>query len=36
MKVNETEPFSNIHSVDAKRVFESQDVEVIHMALKPG
>lgn len=35
-KVNETEPFSNIHGVEARRVFESQDVEVIHMALKPG
>ncbi|MGF3522177.1 MAG: cupin domain-containing protein [Candidatus Bathyarchaeia archaeon] len=35
-KVNETKTFPNTHNVDARRIFQSQDAEVIHMSLTPG
>jgi len=35
-KVSEVSAFQNPHSVDAKRIYRTNNTEVIHMALKPG
>lgn len=35
-KINEVKTFPNTHSVDARRIFQSQDAEVIHMSLTQG
>lgn len=35
-KVSTTKSFPNIHGVEAKKIYTSEDVEVIHMALTPG
>ena len=35
-KVEETKPFQNAHGVDARKIFQTQDAEVIHMALTAG
>jgi mannose-6-phosphate isomerase-like protein (cupin superfamily) len=36
IKVTETKSFENAHQVDARKIFESSDIEVIHMELTPG
>lgn len=36
IKVEQTNPFQNVHAVDARKIYESPDAEVIHMALMPG
>jgi len=35
-KVSETKSFQNIHDVEAKKIYSTEKVEVIHMALAPG
>jgi mannose-6-phosphate isomerase-like protein (cupin superfamily) len=35
-KVCETNCFQNAHGVDARNIFDSQDAQVIHMALSEG
>ncbi len=35
-KVNMTSTFQNAHQVEAKKLYETQDAQVIHMALTPG
>ena len=35
-RVSEQSAFSNPHKIEAKKLFESPDAEVIHMTLKPG
>ncbi|MGD6852000.1 MAG: cupin domain-containing protein [Candidatus Bathyarchaeia archaeon] len=34
--VDKTKPFQNAHGVDARRIYETADAEVIYMALSPG
>ncbi|MCW4029933.1 MAG: cupin domain-containing protein [Candidatus Bathyarchaeota archaeon] len=36
VKVQETNPFQNPHGVDARKIYQTPDAEVIHMALAPG
>ena len=36
IKVNQTSTFQNTHQVEAKKIYETQDAQVIHMALTPG
>ncbi len=36
IKVEETNSFQNAHGVDARRIYETRDAEVIHMALMSG
>jgi mannose-6-phosphate isomerase-like protein (cupin superfamily) len=35
-RVSNTGSFQNIHGVEAKKIYASQGVEVIHMTLTPG
>lgn len=35
-KADLTKPFQNAHGLDARKIYESPDAEVIHMALSPG
>jgi mannose-6-phosphate isomerase-like protein (cupin superfamily) len=35
-KVDQTKPFQNAHMVDARKIYQTPDAEVIHMALTPG
>jgi mannose-6-phosphate isomerase-like protein (cupin superfamily) len=35
-KLNETKTFQNAHQVEAKKIYETKDAEVIYMALTPG
>lgn len=34
-KVQETKPFQNAHMVDARKILETPDAEIIHMSLTP-
>lgn len=36
VKVQETKPFQNAHMVDARKIYENLNAEVIHMNLQPG
>lgn len=36
VKVKETKTFQNAHGVDARKIFQTQNAEVIHMALAAG
>jgi mannose-6-phosphate isomerase-like protein (cupin superfamily) len=36
VKISETETFENAHNVEAKKIYNSQNSEVIHMALSAG
>ncbi len=36
VKVNQTGSFKNAHEVDARKIYQTPDAEVIHMALAPG
>jgi quercetin dioxygenase-like cupin family protein len=36
VKVEETKPFQNPHMVDARKVYETPNAEVIHMTLQSG
>jgi len=36
VKVNQTGSFKNAHEVDARKIYQTPDAEVIHMALSPG
>ncbi|XHH09052.1 MAG: cupin domain-containing protein [Candidatus Bathyarchaeia archaeon] len=36
VKVEKTKPFQNAHIVDARKIYENSNAEVIHMALQPG
>jgi mannose-6-phosphate isomerase-like protein (cupin superfamily) len=36
VKVEETKPFQNAHMVDARKIYETANAEVIHMNLAPG
>jgi hypothetical protein len=35
VKVEETKPFQNAHMVDARKIYETANTEVIHMNLAP-
>jgi quercetin dioxygenase-like cupin family protein len=35
-RVDQTKPFQNPHGVDARKIYETPDADVIHMALQPG
>lgn len=35
-KVAETNSFQNVHSVEAKKIYDTDHAEAIHMALAPG
>lgn len=35
-KVKETKTFQNTHEVDARKIYETPDAQVIHMTLAPG
>ncbi len=35
-KIGSTNPFQNPHAVEAKRIYDTENAEVIHMALLPG
>ncbi len=35
-KVCETECFQNVHGVEAKEIYDSENSQVIHMSLGPG
>jgi quercetin dioxygenase-like cupin family protein len=35
-RIENTAVFQNVHSVEAKRIYDSQNAEVIHMSLQPG
>jgi quercetin dioxygenase-like cupin family protein len=35
-RVEQTTPFQNPHGVDARKIYETPDADVIHMALQPG
>ncbi len=36
IKINETENINNPHGVDAKKLHENENVQVVHLELKPG
>jgi len=36
MKVADTNSFQNVHAVEAKKIYDSEHAEAIHMALSPG
>lgn len=36
VKISETETFENAHNVEAKKIYSTQNSEVIHMALSAG
>jgi mannose-6-phosphate isomerase-like protein (cupin superfamily) len=35
-RVEQTKPFQNPHGVDARKIYENPNADVIHMALQPG
>ena len=35
-RIENTAVFQNVHSVEAKRIYDSENAEVIHMSLQPG
>ncbi len=35
-RIIDVDSFQNMHAVEAKKVYSSENAEVIHMALKPG
>jgi mannose-6-phosphate isomerase-like protein (cupin superfamily) len=35
-KVDQTKPFPNPHNIDARKIYQTSDAEVIHMTLTPG
>lgn len=36
VKVEEIEPFQNAHGVDARKIYQTQDADVIYMVLSAG
>jgi len=35
-KVADTSSFQNVHSVDARKIYDTENAEAIHMTLSPG